>query len=175
MKHLLNNLSEEEKNSIREQHTDKIKIDTSKFKTLRKSKLGDVKPITEQVDQREIELMKKQKELEDRLKEVQRELEKYKGGSNKKRLHDKMVVDCLVKDGFKAVYQEKYDVYMVKGKGSQKLVVTSQENPNRFFMNLLSQDKKSLGSGDIEITPGISCEDIVGFANKPRNMFGADY
>jgi hypothetical protein len=48
MKHLLNNLSEEEKNSIREQHTDRIKIDKSKFKSLMESKLGDVKPIVEQ-------------------------------------------------------------------------------------------------------------------------------
>jgi hypothetical protein len=51
MKHLLNNLSEEEKNSIREQHTDRIKIDTSRFKSLMESKLGDVKPLVEQVFQ----------------------------------------------------------------------------------------------------------------------------
>jgi hypothetical protein len=51
MKHLLNNLSEEEKNSIREQHTDRIKIDTSRFKSLMESKLGDVKPLVEQVSQ----------------------------------------------------------------------------------------------------------------------------
>jgi hypothetical protein len=48
MKHLLNNLSEHEKNHIREQHTDKIKIDTSKFRKLMESKLGDVKLISEQ-------------------------------------------------------------------------------------------------------------------------------
>ena len=48
MKHLLNNLSEEEKNSIREQHTDKLKIDTSKFSKLMESKLGDVKLLNEQ-------------------------------------------------------------------------------------------------------------------------------
>lgn len=48
MKHLLNDLSEHEKNHIREQHTDKIKIDTSKFRKLMESKLGDVKPISEQ-------------------------------------------------------------------------------------------------------------------------------
>lgn len=47
MKHLLNNLSEHEKNHIREQHTDKIKIDTSKFRRLMESKLGDVRPIME--------------------------------------------------------------------------------------------------------------------------------
>lgn len=45
MKHLLNNLSEEEKNSIREQHTEKIKIDATKFKPLMEGKLGNVKPI----------------------------------------------------------------------------------------------------------------------------------
>ena len=34
MKHLLNNLSNEEKNRIREQHEGGIKIDNSKFKKL---------------------------------------------------------------------------------------------------------------------------------------------
>jgi hypothetical protein len=48
MKHLLNTLSEDEKNSIREQHTDKIKIDTSKFTKLMESKLGDVKPLLQE-------------------------------------------------------------------------------------------------------------------------------
>jgi hypothetical protein len=48
MKHLLNDLSEKEKNSIREQHTDKLKVDTSKFKKLMESKLGEVKPMVEQ-------------------------------------------------------------------------------------------------------------------------------
>ncbi len=48
MKHLLNDLSENEKNHIREQHTDKIKVDTSKFRKLMESKLGDVKLISEQ-------------------------------------------------------------------------------------------------------------------------------
>jgi len=48
MKHLLNNMSEEEKNSIREQHTDKLKVVTESFSKLVGSKLGDVKPINEQ-------------------------------------------------------------------------------------------------------------------------------
>jgi hypothetical protein len=55
MKHILNNLTEQEKNAIREQHTDRIKIDTSKFKTLIESKLGDVKPISESVILNEME------------------------------------------------------------------------------------------------------------------------
>ena len=50
MKNLLNNLSNEEKNRIREQHKGGMSIDTSKFKKLMESKLGNVKPlINEQV------------------------------------------------------------------------------------------------------------------------------
>jgi hypothetical protein len=45
MKHILNNLTEEEKNSIREQHTDTLKVMTENFSRLVESKLGDVKPI----------------------------------------------------------------------------------------------------------------------------------
>lgn len=48
MKHLLNDMTEKEKNAIREQHTDRIKIDTSRFKSLMESKLGDVKTLVEQ-------------------------------------------------------------------------------------------------------------------------------
>lgn len=44
MKHLLNNLSEEEKNRIREQHTGGMKVATEKFKKLVETKQGDVKP-----------------------------------------------------------------------------------------------------------------------------------
>ena len=45
MKHLLNTLSTEEKNSIREQHKGGISLDTSKFKKLTESKLGNSKPL----------------------------------------------------------------------------------------------------------------------------------
>ncbi len=45
MKHLLNNLSEEEKNSIREQHEGGMKVNTDKFKKLMESKSGNVKPL----------------------------------------------------------------------------------------------------------------------------------
>ena len=48
MKHLLNNMSEEEKNTIREQHTGGMKVITENFYKLLNSKLGDVKPLTEQ-------------------------------------------------------------------------------------------------------------------------------
>ena len=45
MKHILNNLTEQEKNAIREQHTGGMKVSTDKFNQLLESKLGDVKPI----------------------------------------------------------------------------------------------------------------------------------
>ena len=43
MKHLLNNISEEEKNRIREQHPGGMRIATDKFKKLVETKQGDVK------------------------------------------------------------------------------------------------------------------------------------
>jgi hypothetical protein len=45
MKHLLNGMPEWEKNSIREQHEGGMSIDTSKFRKLMESKLGNVKPL----------------------------------------------------------------------------------------------------------------------------------
>ena len=44
MKHILNNLSAEEKNSILEQHTGTLKVMTENFSKLVGSKLGDSKP-----------------------------------------------------------------------------------------------------------------------------------
>ena len=48
MKHILNDLSEQEKNSIREQHTGGMKVMTENFSKLINSKLGDVKVVSEQ-------------------------------------------------------------------------------------------------------------------------------
>jgi len=45
MKHLLNNLTENEKNAIREQHEGGMKVNTKKFKSLLESKSGSVKPL----------------------------------------------------------------------------------------------------------------------------------
>jgi DNA-binding ferritin-like protein len=45
MKHILNNLSNEEKNSIREQHTGGMNVMTENFSKLMNSKLGDSKPL----------------------------------------------------------------------------------------------------------------------------------
>lgn len=45
MKHILNNLTEEEKNAIREQHTGGMKVMNENFSKLINSKLGDSKPL----------------------------------------------------------------------------------------------------------------------------------
>lgn len=45
MKHLLNNLTEKEKNAIREQHSGGMKISIDNFSNLVESKLGNVKPL----------------------------------------------------------------------------------------------------------------------------------
>ena len=45
MKHLLNDLTEQEKNSIREQHTGGMKVITENFSKLINAKSGDVKPL----------------------------------------------------------------------------------------------------------------------------------
>jgi hypothetical protein len=56
MKHILNNLSNEEKNSIREQHTGGMKVMTENFSKLLNSKLGDSKPfVSEETNKTEKE------------------------------------------------------------------------------------------------------------------------
>jgi hypothetical protein len=45
MKHILNNLSEEEKNSIRDQHKGGKQINIPNFQKLVENKLGSVKPM----------------------------------------------------------------------------------------------------------------------------------
>ena len=52
MKHILNNMSEEEKNKIREQHTGGIKVMTESFSRLLNSKLGDSKPLVNEVEKK---------------------------------------------------------------------------------------------------------------------------
>jgi len=51
MKHLLNNISEEEKNRIREQHEGGMNLSIDNFKTLVETKLGDAKPYLTEASQ----------------------------------------------------------------------------------------------------------------------------
>ena len=51
MKHILNEMSEEEKDSIRSQHTGTLKVQTERFKKLVENKLGNAKPlVSEQLE-----------------------------------------------------------------------------------------------------------------------------
>ena len=72
MKHILNNLSEEEKNSIREQHTGGIEVMTENFSKLINSKLGDSKPLVseqvEEMDEQAVALTPNVKRLMDDVK-----------------------------------------------------------------------------------------------------------
>jgi len=53
MKHILNDLTEQEKNAIREQHTGGMKVIIENFSKLTNSKLGDSKPlVAEQIQDR---------------------------------------------------------------------------------------------------------------------------
>ena len=53
MKHILNNLTEEEKNAIREQHAGGMKVMTENFSKLINSKLGDSKPLVSEQSEEE--------------------------------------------------------------------------------------------------------------------------
>ena len=70
MKHILNNLSEEEKNAIREQHAGGMKVMTENFSKLVNTKLGDSKPLVS--EQSEIQIDPKDLEMpnEDKLKRI---------------------------------------------------------------------------------------------------------
>ena len=48
MKHILNNILQEEKNRILEKHSGGMKVDTSKFKNLLESTLGNVKQLVDE-------------------------------------------------------------------------------------------------------------------------------
>ena len=73
MKHLLNDLSEEEKNRIREQHTGGKKIMIENFNQLLNKKLGEVKPL---VNEQEITTEPKdnKQELENEIEALKKEI-----------------------------------------------------------------------------------------------------
>ena len=84
MKHLLNNISEEEKNRIREQHEGGMNVSIDNFKTLVETKSGFAKPFINE-------------ELDEQINPVSKD-----GGSKIGNLKDnevealaKKIVDCL--------------------------------------------------------------------------------
>ena len=54
MKHLLNNISEEEKNSIREQHEGGMNVSIENFKSLVETKSGEAKPYLNEMKEEEV-------------------------------------------------------------------------------------------------------------------------
>lgn len=80
MKHILNNLSEEEKNSIREQHTGGMKVMTESFSKLVNSKLGDVKPMVNRIvkEQFDGDIESPQDNVNSGYEELKSRLERYK-------------------------------------------------------------------------------------------------
>jgi hypothetical protein len=90
MKHILNNLSNEEKNSIREQHTGGMKVMTENFSKLLNSKLGDSKPL---VNEQTIDYKQEYANLGNKLQKKYPEICKYdtinkfKDGSSKVKLN----------------------------------------------------------------------------------------
>ena len=97
-----------------------------------------------------------------------------------KRPHDKMVMDCLLKDGFKVVNTGgKYDLSMKKvvtdAKGKiNTFIVDSQEDPTVFSMRRIKTIKlttrKTIDGGEIKIGTTTNCNDIVKFANEPTKF-----
>lgn len=72
MKHILNNLTEEEKNSIRKQHTGGINLMVENFNKLISSKSGNVKPlVNEQSTSTDESITKWFKEISGKLKGLQ--------------------------------------------------------------------------------------------------------
>ena len=108
MKHILNDLSEQEKNSIREQHTGGMKVMTESFSKLINSKLGDVKPMVNEQRPLNKKLDPKKLEVETRLqKEI---IKKYGCGKQSN------TFDSLVEKYQKAV-NDAYEKEMLKVDG----------------------------------------------------------
>ena len=111
MKHLLNNLSEEEKNSIREQHEGGMKLDTSRFRTLLENKSGNVKPLVEQHDDFEDDFSAVQ--MAEKLKLQLRKLEAIRFLSDKLVSQKQLGRDIFIKgirEGIKKLSTSKYAV-----------------------------------------------------------------
>lgn len=108
MKHLLNDLSEQEKNSIREQHTGGMKVMTESFSKLINSKLGDVKPMVNEQGPLNKKLDPKKMEVEERLR--QEVYKKYGCGKQSD------TFDSLVEKYQKAV-NDAYEKEMLKVDG----------------------------------------------------------
>lgn len=82
-----------------------------------------------------------------------------------KRPHDKMVMDCLTKAGFKSGNTKgKYELYMTKRikstSGDVVYIVSSQQDPTTFATNTVINDKVT-SRGSFQIGTSTNCNEIV--------------
>ena len=143
MKHLLNDLSEEEKNRIREQHTGGKKIMIENFNKLVNTKLGDARPLTEQevVPQTDNE-----EELENEIKSLKDEIDVIKKdilSSRKENLQDKK---AAIKNKLIEIYN-KYIAFIDKIEKNVKQ--NKKENLEKKRQELINKRDELKNSGDV--------------------------
>jgi hypothetical protein len=84
MKHLLNNISNEEKNSILEQHTGGMKVMTENFRKLMNAKHGNSKPLVNEQEEENYDEARKDYNWFERDDIAPEDLEKVLSNNNKK-------------------------------------------------------------------------------------------
>jgi hypothetical protein len=84
MKHLLNNLTQEEKNNILEQHDGGIKVMTENFRKLMNAKHGNSKPLVNEQEEENYDEARKDYNWFERDEIAPEDLEKVLSNNNKK-------------------------------------------------------------------------------------------
>jgi hypothetical protein len=84
MKHLLNNLTQEEKNNILEQHAGGIKVMTENFRKLMNAKHGNSKPLVNEQEEENYDEARKDYNWFERDEIAPEDLEKVLSNNNKK-------------------------------------------------------------------------------------------
>ena len=93
MKHILNNLTEEEKKTIREQHTGGMKVMNENFSKLVNTKLGDSKPLVFEEEKKD----RKSDFINDIKKELNRKVASVSFGEKKDKFdtHEKTLKQLI--------------------------------------------------------------------------------
>jgi hypothetical protein len=84
MKHLLNNLTQEEKNNILEQHAGGMKVMTENFRKLMNAKHGNSKPLVNEQEEENYDEARKDYNWFERDEIAPEDLEKVLSNNNKK-------------------------------------------------------------------------------------------
>jgi hypothetical protein len=85
-----------------------------------------------------------------------------------KRLHDKMVIDCLKKAGFSPKDTGgKYEVFMTSSVGGVEYTVFSQQDPKKFVVEKINRDG-SREEGELIIGSSTNCKIIINSVYNPK-------